>query len=116
MIDAQITVGIDVEHDKDDDMAKQMVRDLTRAYPGHPWFVVIRGGVVQIKDMDMPPQWGMCLHYSDIKADAADRTRQVVRAAGEFLERAHIARGKRDAEQGAVTAVEGIPKKYFRPI
>lgn len=87
-------VGIDVEHDRDDQMAMQMVQDLTRAYPGHAWFVVIRGGVVHIKDMDMHHDWGMCIHYSDIKADAADRKKQVLFAAGEFLERARKKAGK----------------------
>jgi hypothetical protein len=88
MTDRAPVVGIDVEHDRDDAMAMQMVQDLVSAYPGHSWFVVIRGGIVHIKDMDMHPDWGMCLHYSQIKADAADRKKQVLFAAGEFLERA----------------------------
>lgn len=87
-------VGIDCEHDRDDPMAMQMVRDLCDAYPGHAWFVVVRGGVVHIKDMDMHPDWGMCLHYSQIKADAADRKKQVLWAAGEFIERARMKNGK----------------------
>lgn len=81
-------VGIDVEHDRDDGMAMQIIRDLCAAYPGHSWFVVIRGGILHIKDMDLHPDWGMCIHYTDVKADAADRKKQVLRAAGEFLERA----------------------------
>jgi hypothetical protein len=36
----------------------------------------------------MHPDWGMALHYSQIKADAADRKKQVLFAAGEFIERA----------------------------
>jgi hypothetical protein len=81
-------VGIDVENDRDDPMAKQMLNDLCTTYPGHAWFVVIKGGIVHIKDMDMHPDWGMALHYSQIKADAADRKKQVLFAAGEFIERA----------------------------
>lgn len=81
-------VGIDVEHDRDDTMAMQMVRDLCEAYSGHSWFVVIKGGIVHIKDMAIHPDWGMALHYSQLKADAADRKKQVLFAAGEFLERA----------------------------
>lgn len=87
-------VGIDVEHDRDDDMAMQMVRDLCAAYPGHSWFVVIKGGIVHIKDMGLHPDWGMCIHYKDVKADAADRKKQVLFAAGEFLERARMRAGK----------------------
>jgi hypothetical protein len=81
-------VGIDVEHDRDDSMAMQMVQDLVSTYPGHSWSVVIRGGIVHIKDMDLHPDWGMALHYSQICADAKDRKKQVLFAAGEFLERA----------------------------
>jgi hypothetical protein len=81
-------VGIDCEHDRDDPMAMQMVKDLCEAHPGHAWFVVIRGGIVHVKDMDLHPDWGMALHYNQIKGDAADRKKQVLWAAGEFLERA----------------------------
>jgi hypothetical protein len=87
-------VGIDVENNCDDPMAIQMVQDLVAAYPGHSWFVVIKGGIVHIKDMDLHPDWGMCLHYSQIKSDAADRKKQVLWAAGEFLERASKKSGK----------------------
>lgn len=87
-------VGIDCEHDRDDPMAMEMVQTLCKAHPGHAWFVVIRGGIVHIKDMDMHPDWGMCLHYSQIKADAGDRKKQVLWAAGEFLERARKKNGK----------------------
>lgn len=87
-------VGIDVEHDRDDGMALQMVKDLCETHPGHSWFVVIRGGIVHIKDMDMHPDWGMALHYSQICADAKDRKKQVLNAAGEFLERASKRNGK----------------------
>lgn len=81
-------VGIDVEHDRDDPLAMRMLQDLCQAYPGHAWFVVIRGGIIHIKDMDMHPDWGMALHYTKVANDAGDTKRQVLRAAGEFLERA----------------------------
>lgn len=87
-------VGIDCEHDRDDSMAMEMVRDLVATYPGHSWFVVIRGGIVHIKDMDLHPDWGMALHYMKVCNDAADRKRQVLFAAGEFLERARKRQGK----------------------
>lgn len=87
-------VGIDVEHDRDDPLAMRMLRDLCAAYPGHAWFVVIRGGIIHIKDMDMHPDWGMALHYSKVTNDAADMKRQVLFAAGEFIERARKKNGK----------------------
>lgn len=87
-------VGIDCEHDRDDTMAMEMVQALASAYPGHSWFVVIKGGIVHIKDMDLHPDWGMALHYSQVKGDAADRKKQVLWAAGEFLERARKKNGQ----------------------
>lgn len=87
-------VGIDVEHDRDDELAMRMLRDLCQAYPGHSWFVVIRGGIIHIKDMDMHPDWDMALHYSKVTNDAGDLKRQVLFAAGEFIERARKKNGK----------------------
>ena len=89
-------------------MAGEMVNDLCRAYPGHAWFVLIKGGIVQVKDMDIHPEWGMTLHYSQINGDANERKKSVLRAAGEFLERAHLKRGAKTEAHGAV---EGIPDK-----
>jgi hypothetical protein len=107
-----IVVGFDCENELDDGMAAQMVNDLCLAYPGHAWFVVIRGGVVHVKDMDLNDKWGMCLHYSQIKADAQERKRSLIRSAGEFLERARLKRGAK-AEGQNVTSVEGIPDKHM---
>lgn len=87
-------VGIDVEHDRDDPLAVRMLQDLCHAYPGHSWFVVIRGGIIHIKDMDMHPDWGMALHYTKVTNDAADTKKQVLWAAGEFIERARKKAGK----------------------
>jgi hypothetical protein len=87
-------VGIDCEHDRDDPMAMEMVQTLSAVHPGHSWFVVIKGGIVHIKDMDMHPDWGMCIHYTDIAGDAGVRRKKVLWAAGEFLERARKINGK----------------------
>jgi hypothetical protein len=104
-------IGIDCEHTRDEHMAQEALRTLVNHYPGHGWFVVIRGGVMHVKDMEINPNWGMCLHYSQIKGDAADRAREIVRAAGEFLERANLKRG---ASEGVhVKHVEGIPDKHI---
>lgn len=108
-----VVVGIDTEHESDDTMAKQMLADLVHAYPGHAWFVTIKGGVVFIKDLDLNDKWGMCLHYSQIKGDANDRKRDVIRAAGEFLERARVARGRKVDGLPSVLAIEGVPDKYM---
>lgn len=104
-------VGIDTEHTADEPMAEQMLADLCRAYPGHAWFVIIRGGIVQVKNMDFNDKWGMTLHYSELKADANDRKKQILKGAGEFLERANVIRGAKTGEK--VLHIEGIPDKHM---
>ena len=106
-----LIVGIDCEHPQDEPLAEQMLADLCRAYPGHGWFVIVKGGIVHIKDMDINPNWGMCLHYSQIKGDAAERKRDILRAAGEFLERANLKRGRKTDD--VALSVEGIPDKHM---
>lgn len=101
-------VGYDTEHDCDERMAGQILYDLCQAYPGHGWFITIKGGVVQIKDLDISEKWCMALHYSQIKADAKDRKRQVIRSAGEWLERANLYRG---IKKEKAMSLEGIPDK-----
>lgn len=104
-------VGYDTEHDRDETLAGQILRTLVDHYPGHGWFVLIKGGIIQIKDMDINPQWGMALHYSQVNNDAAEMKKSVIRAAGEFLERANLRRGKKD--ETPVEHVEGIPDKHL---
>lgn len=106
-----IVVGIDTEHTRDEPLASQMLHDLCETYPGHAWFVIIKGGVVHIKDMELNDKWGMCLHYSQIKDDAKDRKRQIIMAAGEFLERANLRRGRKTDD--VALKVEGIPDKHM---
>jgi hypothetical protein len=102
-------VGIDCEHPTDEGMAKQAIQTLVAHYPGHDWNVVIRGGIMHVKAMNIHHQWGMCLHYSQIKADAKERAKGIVRAAGEFLERANLKRGAYEGQK--VAAVDGISAK-----
>lgn len=108
-----VIVGIDAENPADETMAKGMLADLVQAYPGHAWFVAIKGGVVHVKDLDLNDKWGMCLHYSQVKGDANERKRDVLRAAGEFLERANVARGAKQAGQH-VRSIEGVPDRWMR--
>lgn len=106
-----IVVGIDTEHQSDEGMAEQILADLCQTYPGHAWFVSIKGGILHIKNLDWNEKWGMALHYSQIKADAQDRKRQVIRAAGEFLERANVRRGMK--EDTTVKRIDGVPDKHM---
>lgn len=103
-------VGIECEHDRDDPMALEMLHTLTQAYPGHSWFVKITGGIVHVKNLDMSDKWGMALHYSQMKNDAAERKRELLRAGGEFLERANVRRGMKTEDQHGL--IEGVPLKH----
>lgn len=102
-------VGFDTEHERDEPLASEMLRYLVDAYPGHGWFIIVRGGIVQVKDMDIHPNWGMSLHYTQIAGDAADRKKQILRSAGEFLERANLRRGRKTDD--VAMRVDGVPDK-----
>lgn len=106
-----LVVGYETEHDSDEGMARSVLNVLCRHYPGHAWFVMIKGGVMHVKNLHLNDKWGMCLHYSNIKGDANARERDVVRAAGEFLERARQNRGAATGERAR--AVDGIPDKHM---
>lgn len=102
-------VGFECEHDSDDSMAGEMLQALCAAYPGHSWFVKIAGGIVHVKNLDFSDKWGMALHYGQIKADASERKRELLRAGGEFLERANQRRGAKTERH---EHIEGIPLKH----
>ena len=108
---SETIVGFDTEHDRDEPLARDIVNTLSTHYPGHGWFVSIKGGIVQVKNLDWSDKWGMVLHYSQLHNDAAVMRKAVVRSAGEFLERAAVKRGAKTEE--TVSGVEGIPVKYF---
>lgn len=104
-----VVVGYDTEHDSDEPMAREIVNTLSTHYPGHGWFVLIKGGVVQVKNLDWSDKWGMVLHYSLLGNDAKVRKQQIVSRAGEFLERANVLRGAKTEQ--AVSHIEGMPDK-----
>ncbi len=106
----EIVVGYDTEHDRDEPLAREIVNILSTSYPGHGWFVLIKGGVVQVKNLDWSDKWGMVIHYSLLGNDAKVRKQQIVRKAGEFLERAAVKRGAKTEQ--VVRHIEGIPDKY----
>jgi hypothetical protein len=113
LIDAGLAhCGYETEKDTDAPMAADMVNSLSTAYPGHDWFVLIRGGIVQVKLMDINPVWGMVIPYNKVKGDALARKKDVIRAGGEFLERANLKRGAKEYRE--VLHVEGIPDKDLR--
>lgn len=87
-------------------MAKEIAEILVAAYPSHSWYVRIDGGLVIIKNLAISTQAGMVRHLTTLDHDAAARKRDVIRAAGEFLEAAHMRRGAYEGE--AARVLEGV--------
>ena len=63
-----------------------------------------------IKNMDFPYNWGMNAKFKSFGHDAAVLKRQVIRMAGEWLERANLKRGR--SNEDPIKHFEGIPDKY----
>ena len=79
-------------------MAKEMLEVLNVAYPNHSFWVRIDGGVVVIKHFSISGTCGMVRKYRDLCGDSLARKREVIRAAGELLERAGLRRGAYEAQ------------------
>lgn len=96
-------------------MCKEIAEYLAQAYPGHPWHVRIDGGMLIIKNMKISPIWSMTRKYADVAHDAGTRKREVVHAAGAFLEAAYMRRGMATGEY-AKKLDERLDDKPFTPM
>lgn len=103
-------VIVEADDDRDDAKAAEVAQILCEAYPSHPWHVRIGSGAIIIKHMKMSNKWGFVRDYSRVTFDAKVLKQSIVMAAGEFLERAGLARGAATESQ-KVQVVEGIPQK-----
>jgi len=83
---------------------------LVAAYPGHPWATRVEGGVVFIKHLELGNNWGMVKKFADINHDATRFKHEIIMAAGEFLERAGLVRGRANGDE--IVHVEGLPDKH----
>ena len=93
--------------------AHEILNSLTVAYPGHPWAVRVYDGGFFIRHLDFPANWGMnCKHQTRLYSASA-MSREVIRMAGEWLERAGLKRGRWDGE--STRWVEGVPKRDQPP-
>jgi hypothetical protein len=88
-------------------LAKEIGETLHGTYPGYLWGVNITGGVAIIRNYRISAKWGMVIKLKDILHDAGVRKKEVIRAGGEFLERARLVRGKATGEGAMV--LEGDP-------
>jgi hypothetical protein len=111
--------------DGDNPLAKGVAQEaagyLVTAYPNHSWWVECRSGCLIIKHFEMSGARGtvgMVRHTSNLDHDAGARKKDIVRAAGEMMERAGLRRG---ANNGApVTSFEfddkATAKHWHAPI
>lgn len=97
----------DVQDLRDIGLAKEIGEILNDNYPGHLWSTYVAGGVAFVKNLRLSSRMGMTLHLDNM-TDAAVRKKKVIRAGGEFLERAHWKRGA--YEGAAPTVLEGHAK------
>jgi len=91
------------------DEAKSILGLLWAAYPGHPWSVAVKGGVIFIRHLEFPANWGMATKFKDVQHDATTLKATVVKSAGEWLERANLKRGRSNGDE--IGRVEGVPEK-----
>ena len=93
--------------------ANHILTTLTQAYPGHPWAVRVYDGGFFIRHLDFPANWGMnCRHRTRLYSASAQK-REIIRMAGEWLERASLKRGR--SEDIPIRRVEGVPEKFQPP-
>lgn len=85
---------------------------LYTAYPGHPWGVRCMEGGFFIQYLLVPfkKPYGMFCKTSEVDFSASALKHQIIMMAGEWLERAGMARGRHDADQ-EIVSVEGVPVK-----
>jgi hypothetical protein len=103
----------DIEESRDMGMAKDIAETLFAKYPGYMWGVSVISGVAVIKCLNVSSLYGYILKYKDIKDDAGFREKEIIRAGGEILERANMARSSRIKGE-TVKAVDGI--KDYKPL
>lgn len=92
--------------------AEEIIGVLAVAYPNHPWMVKVYDGGFFIRHLDFPAKWGMNFKAKNIYS-ASQMKKQIILMAGEWLERANLARGMWDETPHGF--VDGIPLKDQPP-
>ena len=95
------------------DEAHWILDALTVAYPGHPWAVKVYDGGFFIRHLEFPANWGMNGKHKSSAYSASALKRDVIRMAGEWLERANLKRGR--SNEDPIKHVEGVPDKWQPP-
>jgi hypothetical protein len=97
-------------------LAKHTLGLLMKHYPGWAWFVEVNGGMLIIRnyDLDMSGKWCMARKLDVLQESGGTQEREIVRLAGEFLERANQRRGApKSGDQ--VKKLDGANKVWHRP-
>lgn len=93
-----------------EDEANGILEVLTAAFPGHPWAVRVYDGGFFIRNLDFPANYGMNQKYKNVGHDWRVMKREIIMMAGEWLERAHLKRGRNNGDE--IQILEGAPEKY----
>lgn len=93
-------------------LSKNAADLLEKHYSGHMWAVQVNseGGVMYIKNFAISHSYGMVLHLKNVYQDP--NLKSVIKAGGEYLERAHLNRGKWHGE--TASELEGA-KEALKP-
>lgn len=99
-----------------DAAAKEAAEVLVAAYPNHSWSVEVRQGLLIIKHGEASGyrgRIGMARHLAQLGNDANHRKKEVIRAAGELLERANLKRGGRTEDPVRHLEVDKHLRKHW---
>lgn len=94
--------------------AKSAAEVLTTAYPNHSWWVECKGGALVIKHFGISGLIGMVRHISSLDVSATTFKAEIIRAAGELLERANLRRGAYDGDEVKNFEADAKILKYWR--
>lgn len=86
---------------------KMVAETLTPTYPGHTWYVEVNDGMLIIKSLKVATNAGTMVPLRNFDGDAERLRREVVMAAGAFLEAAGLKRGAFQGENAK--HLEGLP-------
>ena len=96
--------------------ARKILEHLCAAYPNHPWSVRVYDGGFFIRHLDFPANWGMNYRSGKESYSASAMGRQVIRMAGEYLERANLKRGMGDGTP--IRRLDGLAERFqpYQPL
>lgn len=89
--------------------AEKVMGILCAAYPGHPWAVRVDKGIIFIRYLAFEGPWGMNIKTGKEDWSSSNLSRKIVMAAGEWLERAGLKRGRENGDE--IQKVEGVPER-----